>query len=650
MTTAVRKNPTPPAGNFPPAKWLSRGSMVAFILFLLVYVAGSIYSETFLWGVHQLAFFGIEARLALLLLSLGLALPQFSTLYVGKLESLIPRERVRAGFLLPLLLVCGGIGTLFFFQYRISTDMYGDSRTLLTLLLNRQFTIGDLFGFNLTDDAVREPLTRLIHQSIARIFALDQKLVFQIVSSLCGGIFLVFFPYAVLTLRGSAAWKLFFLVAGLSAGANQLFFGHVEDYTLVYLLLLVCMILAWKVFDGQRSLPLLVVLFLVGTRLHMGVVLLIPALLYLFFYSRSEKHPGLKKWIQPRAVLIAVGISLAAGTLAYFFLFKADRMLVGSRAERGEKVFLPLFDTLPAQHGYTLLSLKHFSDIFQELLLTVSPGAVILLALGIVFYRRVRWSEPRTIFFGLAAFYFMLFNLTVNPLLTPERDWDLLSLAAVPVIFFAVALSRDWFDRLKETSFPRIAVGVSLALGLLSCSIFYVNSNPLKAGQRLRSLGIWTFNSYYLGSAYLLNVGSRYTPDRPSEIIERMRILRELEPSKSSPDPELGFLDHKLADALYLEGRYDEAGEYYSKSLHEDPYNASAIKGLTGVSLHTGRADAAVDFIGYYNDNINGRDIVDLDALLIAEKLNYLRYLLFTRADSAQIVGAVQEINLEPRE
>ncbi|HEY6192821.1 MAG TPA: tetratricopeptide repeat protein [Bacteroidota bacterium] len=629
---------------------LTRVSFVLFALFLLLYAVASLYPDSFLWGVHQLAFIEAGVRLALLLIAVALALPWISSLYVPRLESLLRPDTVRTVVLVPVLLAAGAAAALACFQFRISTDMYGDSRTLLTLLANRQFTPADLFKLDLTSNELQEPLTRLIHQSIAQIFGLDQRFVFQIVSSVAGGLFLILVSYTALTAKGPSNWKLLFLVAFLTCGANQLFFGHVEDYTLVYLGIVLFLILAWKFFDGRKSLPLCVIVFLIGTRLHTGMVLLLPALLYLVFYSKSQKDPRFRKWIQPRTVLAAVGLTLVAGTLAYFFWFKANRMIVGDRVERGEKIFLPMSNVYLPPHNYTLLTPSHFSDIVQEFLLTVSPGAVVVLLLGIVFFRQIKWNTPRMIFFGLAAFYFMLFNSTVNPLLTPERDWDLLSLAAAPVCFFAIALTKDLFDRLKDSSFSRSVVGISLALGLLSCSMFYVNSDPMKAGERLRSLGVWAFGSYYLGSAYLLNVGAKYEPDRASEIRDRMDVLKKLEPLKSTPDMELGFLSHKLADVLYLDGRFTEAAEYYTKSLGEDPYNASAIKALAGVSLHTGNLDGAVDFMTYYNENINPGKVIDLDGLMIAEKINYLRYLLYTRADSALIVGTLEEINLGPRE
>jgi hypothetical protein len=466
----------------------------------------------------------------------------------------------------------------------------------------------------------------------------------------CGGLFVILLGYTALKIKGPAIWKLLFLVLGLTCGANQLFFGHVEDYTITYLCIVFFLILAWRIFDGYHSLTLSVIVFLIGTRLHTGMVLFLPALLYMVLYRKSLKDPRFKQWIRPRAIIAALGLTVVIGTLAYFFYFKADRMVVGDRVERGEKIFLPIENVFLPPHNYTIFTPSHFSDIAQEFLLTVSPGAVLLLVLGIVFVRRIRWSAPRTIFFGLAAFYFMLFNSTVNPLLTPERDWDLLSLAAAPVCFFAIALTRDWFDRIKEPSFPRRVVGISVALGLISCSMFYVNSDPMKAGQRLRSLGIWAFESYYLGSAYLLNVGARYEPDRDSEIDARMAALKKLEPLKSNPDMELGFLSHKLADVLYLEGRYTESANYYLKSLAEDPHNASAIKALAGISLRTGKLDGAVDLMTYYNDNVNPGKVIDLDGLMIAEKINYLRYLLFTRADSSLLVSTLEDINLGPRE
>ncbi len=649
MTAAIQSRQlSPPPDAF--GESLARAIMMLYGLFLILYIWGSLVPESSLWGVHQLAFLGTGSRFALVILSGALVVPVISSLCVPRLEHLVDLGAQKRRAALPLLVAAGAAAGLLCYSFRISTDMYGDSRTLLTLLAGRTFTVGDLFRFDIADNDLREPLTRLIHQSIAHASGLDQKLVFQIVSSMCGGLFVVGFSRWALSVKGTSAWKSFLLVAGLTCGANQLFFGHVEDYTLVYLAIVGFLLLAWKFFEGFNSIPLMALLLVIGFLLHTAMALFLPALLYLLVYSASQRRPRMKPWIGQRAVLAALVLTVAAGTWAYFFYFKADRLLVGDQKERGGKVFLPLFNSMLPPHMYTLLSINHVSDIVQELLLTVSPGTVVLLCAGLVFYRQVRWSSPRTMFFGIAAFFFMLFNATVNPLLTPERDWDMLSLAAPAVLFFAFAVSADWFDRLSQTSFPRTAIAVSVALALLSCSMLYVNSQPLRAGERLRALGEWAFKSYYLGSAYLLNVGAKYTQDRGAEISERRRALAAIEPEKSEPDLEAGFLYHKLADVLFLDGRYEEAGRYYSKSRHEDPYNASAIKALAGVALLSGNLDGAVEFMSSYNSNINGGDIVDLDGLIIAEKMNHLKYLLYTKADTAAIMQTLESIHLEPRQ
>lgn len=633
-----------------PGESITRAVMGLYVFFLLMYTAGSFLPESPLWGVHQLAFLGTGVRVALLILSVLLVFPLLSSLYVPRLGDLVQRGEQKKRMALPVLISAGIITGFVCYAFRISTDMYGDSRTLLTLLAGREFTFADLFKFDISNNDLREPLTRLIHQWIARVFGLDQKLTFQIVSSICGGLFVVIYSYAILTLKGSPQWKVFLLVTGLTCGANQLYFGHVEDYTLVYLAIIVFLLLAWKFFDGFKALPIMVVLLIIGFLLHTGMVLFIPSLIYLFVYRASQRRARLRRWIGPRGILGALVLTLVAGTLAYFFYFKADRLLVGDQKERGDKVFLPVVNSFLPPHNYTLLSIGHISDVIQEVLLTVSPGAVVILCAGLVFFRQVRWSSPRVVFFGIAAFFFVLFDATVNPLLTPERDWDMLSLAAAPVLFFAFAVSADWFERPQAGSFPRTVAAVSVALAVLSCSIFYVNSQPLRAGERLRALGTWAFNSYYLGSAYLLNVGAKYTPDRPAEIAERKREISMLEPHKSNPDLELGFLDHKLGDVLYLDGQYQEAGRYYGKSWHEDPYNASAVKALAGVALHNGNVDGAVEFMSIYNNNINPGDVVDLEALLIAEEINHLRYLLYTKADTAAIMQTLENLHLEPRE
>ncbi|MBI3766171.1 MAG: hypothetical protein HY277_06675, partial [Ignavibacteriales bacterium] len=416
----------------------------------------------------------------------------------------------------------------------------------MSLLSGKVYAIPDLFNPKDT-----EPLTRYIHQMAANVFHIDQKVAYEIISAIGGGLFLLFYLLFVLRLEGSVSWKILLVILGLSGGANQLFFGHVEDYTLVYVCSILFLIAGWQLFEGNATLGTMIVLFVVGVRLHVQMVLLAPALLYAVLHHRRRLSPKFERWIEPKRLFAGVALSVVCATLAYFFYFHADRYLVNDQAERFQKVFLPLVNPLPPPHYYTLFSIGHLSDVAQEFLLTVSPVAIMVLWLVIKFYRRVDWRQPRIMFFGLAVFYFQLFNLTVNPLLTMERDWDMLSLAAAPAMFLAIALSHQLFEKKLSSAEWATTTGVALAGAVLSCTIFYLNTTEQCVGSRFLGIGKWAFRSYYQGSSYLINVGEGMISDKDEQIARGDKTIRELLPDASMPDFELANLYHKMGNLLY---------------------------------------------------------------------------------------------------
>ena len=602
--------------------------MALYIAFLLLLLAGEMFPDSFLWGVHILAFVPAPMRLGILLLSLLLAFPPFSQNYLpGISAKLFPPGAFTPGRLVGILFVGIAAGVLFYL-WRISIDMYGDARSLLLILAGKKFTLMDVLRFN-----DFEPLTRFLHQKISVVTGIDQKLVYQIVSAASGGLFVMILLWFILSTENSPLWRLFVFLTGVFCSPNQLFFGYVEDYTLVYLALITFCILAWKYFDGKKTLPWIILVFLVCLKLHIQMTLCAPALCYLLAHYIARKKPGLKKLYGTPVVVAAVACSLALMTAAYFFLFHAARLEKGDNPEKVAKIFLPLFNYLSSPHNYSLFSLNHLSDVVQEILLTTAPGILIVLAVSTVRRKEVRWFSPRLVFFLLAGFYFILFELTVDPLLTPMRDWDMLSLGSVPVMFAGFELSQIFFE--KKSRLSVTLAGAALGLALIPLTFFYVNTHTDNASARLRNLGLWGYNSYYAGSAYMLNVGCALIPDKTKEIEERTRIIRQLEPLASQPDDELGFLYHKLAVTLQSDGDYFRAIAYYRMALDEYPYNASAVKGISVSLLLTGQYQSAAREIAKLNEGINAAGIGDFNSLRIAELAHHCALLEYQHADTS---------------
>lgn len=379
--------------------------VIAFALFagyLILSVTASFFPESFLWGVHQLAFFDPVTRCILVAVAIVLALPPVSKRIITLIENYTARVK-SAMVPVPLLIILVGAGgALIFYRFRIVTDMYGDSRTLLSSLSGRSYGIVDLFR-----PGENEPLSRLAHQMISRLAGMDLKTTFQIVSSVCGGFFLMAVCLFVKNPRMSVPGKMLAVLFLVGSGTNQLFFGHIEDYTLVYLAIILFLMLGWNAFEGKPGYGLMIILFIIGIRLHMEMILLLPAALYLAAYVLGEKYPAVKRWIEPKWIMLYVCASLICAVISYYFIFHAYQLSTDVQTERASKIFLPLRNPLPYPHVYSLLSLNHLSDVLQEYLLTVTPGALIILCLGVLMVRRISWRNPKIVFFCACGILFL---------------------------------------------------------------------------------------------------------------------------------------------------------------------------------------------------------------------------------------------------
>ena len=625
-----------------PGSSLGVTSFLLFLTLVLIYSLASLLPESFLWGVNQLAAVSTPVRLFLISGAILITIPAVSRILIEPFERFLRVAAERKKSVLIIAGIIGAIGSVVFYQNRIITDMYGDSRTLLNLLAGRHYSITDLFGFNDT-----EPLTRLIHQSLSRSLGLDQKLTIQIVSAITGGLFLIAVLLFVVHSKQPPIWKVFAGIILVSLGANQLFFGHVEDYTLVYLAIIVFLVLSWRLFEGRKTLMAMMGVFALGVGLHVEMLLLTPALTYAIFYSNRDRFPAIPRPLRPKTIIAALILTLACGLLAYMFYFKAYEFTSDNQNEIASKIFLPVKNPLPFPHAYSLLSLEHLSDVLQELLLTVAPGALLICILALVRFRELRWDDQRTIFFSIAAFYFLLFNLTVNPILSMPRDWDFLSLAAAPIAFLSLALSTHFFDGSTTRRTMNLLIACSLGMGILSSTVFFVNSHEDTASRRLRSIGIWVYRSYYRGSSYIINVGCKLIgTENNMEIEERRRIIQELEPFKSKHDSELGFLYEKLGQVYFMRGDYDNSARCFSKSIDVDAMNLHSVKELAVTCLKTRRFSLASDLIDVYNQQVNDPVVTEPTGLTLSEYINYIGVLESSGRDSLSIQKALDQVQL----
>jgi len=249
-------------------------------------------------------------------------------------------------------------------------------------------------------------------------------------------------------------------------------------------------------------------------------------------------------------------------------------------------------------------------------------------------------------FYSLASLYFLIFNFTVNPTLSPVRDWDLLSLAALPTVFLVFAALHRLFDQSLLPRIRTLLVGFTLALGIFSFSYIGINAGPVSASRRLEGTGTWVFRSYYNNAGYMLHMSAKMIPDLGDQIHQRERTIDKLLPLTEVPDPILAFLYHKLASALYQNRQFDSAGVMFARALQNDPYNASAIKMMGVIAIQQWRFNEALRILSYYNCNINGSALVDRQGLELEEEARRLVSLSATPADSLIVQRELEQLYL----
>jgi hypothetical protein len=617
----------------------NHSGFLLFILFLSIYFIGSFFPDSFLWGVNHLAFLPAMMRIIVLLIALStgfLLMSQKFQSYIDNKIHFLSYPFIVRTLILFLIAISG---TAIFYIFRIRTDMYGDTLTLLSLLAEKKYTLVDLF--DLSD---KEPLTRFVHQLLASVFGIDQKSIFQIVSAVSGGLFLVLIIVFIASRKNTKSWKLLAVVVLFFAGANQLFFGHVEDYTLIYLTITVFLVLAWNLFDGKNVFGWMVIVFLIGSRLHIEMILLLPALLYAGAFGFEQRRGRSNHWLQPRRIILLVLASIVGALFLYLFYFEAYRYSTGDQKEIMTKIFLPVVNPLPEPHSYSLISLNHFSDVIQQLFLIASP-ALVLLAIVIIGYGKIiRWDEPRLIFSIIALFYFVIFNFTINPMLSMPRDWDMLAPAAAVINFASIAIAFQLFKNLKNTFNYSKIIGAVGAVAILSCTIFIINADEQMSALRLEGVGKWVFKSYYNGSSYIINMGEKMMGDPQKQIEHREQTIKELLPYATKHDLNISMLYYKLAVLYYQQRNFENSGSRCADALKYDSQNASALKTMGLSLLQLKQFDKAINLFSFYNKNVNIPAIRDSLVIALEETARSLESMNSTHGKNTEIQNKLDEL------
>jgi hypothetical protein len=333
-----------------------------------------------------------------------------------------------------LLVVASVLSTIVLWLLRTRSSL-GDSEELLSKIAG-----GSMWR-------EREPLDYYIHFKLAHALAglgATPLGVYQVTSVLAGGL-----AVAGVVL---AAWMLApkgrrWLPAGLAltSGNMLLFAGYVESYTFVTLPAVWFLVAVLMYVRGTAPAYLPAALLALAMWMHPLAAFLLPVLVAALPLRRDT----------PRHTLLDAGAMLAAGLLvsalvASVFLLEGyswERWAV-ARGQLGgldPGLFKPLVNATGPNEYYPILSWQHLGAVVQEQLM-VAPLSLATCVLAWVAFRG-RWQTARReiALVAVAAASALLFSVTWNPDLGARRDWDLLSLPAIPLgLLVGALLASGW--------------------------------------------------------------------------------------------------------------------------------------------------------------------------------------------------------------
>lgn len=288
----------------------------------------------------------------------------------------------------------------------------------------------------------------------------------------------------------------------LSLGTVQLFFGYIENYSIMTAGVLLYTWLALRALRGEIALVWPATALAITHAFHPSTIILAPSLIYLAaLLVRLHRVPNRQSASQapsavcgppetalPQTASVSWQRALLSIAGPYSVVFAGvvglltsgnhglDALLGVDFPGGGDaKWFVPLFEVTTQWQHYTMFSLAHLVDIANQQLLSapvIWPGLVLVALFG---WRKLPLGEQQFRLLAFMSFSYLLLTLTWNPDYGGQRDWDLFSPAAVPA---ALMLARVLARVLPERQALR-AAGCSLIAAQTLHTVAWIYQNTL---------------------------------------------------------------------------------------------------------------------------------------------------------------------------
>ncbi len=539
--------------------------LAAYLLTSMLLVAFSYYPNGRVWGFNLLAFFANSIRVVAIPVMLLISFIAGMFAYKqSPSTSLAPAGESRHLLLWEAIVLT--IFVVSFYLFRATSYFDGDGYiALANLTEGTNFIKFQDFGAMVAQISLYKFLGSGGEDTAVRVF--------QWISYLSGAAYLLIVTLAAHQMLRRAEDRLLFVLGMATGGYALMFFGYVENYPL--LLVVVSLYLYVGILVIQRDLSpwYLVLTNLLTIFIHILGAVFLPSTLYLLFRGSHAQ-----KWLSKRssALKSALGLVMLIAVLACFVVLVRSSYVF-------RFAFLPVFPDRFTANGYTIFSGKHLLDIVN-LLFLLSPGLLILLA-GASFRNSKRSKISDLLrFLGLAAVCGAIAVLIFDPKLGMPRDWDLFGFVGVPINFLLLTLVLN-SEEAKRAGRVAVVLTVALSMVFLGARV---------AAKRTDQIAIDRLNSY--------------TPLDPIRNNKNGLFISKYYFSKG--DSLRGYQEDSLwqrsnrdiimvayGKALFDSGKVVQAMSAYRQAIAYDPFEPLPYSNLGHCFIQIGDLDSAEQYL-----------------------------------------------------
>jgi len=571
------------------------------LLLILIHLVASYFPSERLWGINLLYYLPPIWRWILVSSGLLILIPHVNKAAGNFLTGLAHRvggrfKKINKYYKYASLSLLGGI---LFWVFRVETFLLGDS-----YLRARGINLGEKLSFT-------APLDFLLHLKVAKLLSWDAFQTYAVLSVLSGVVFL-FLILLLGDLIGKDNKERFLIFSVIiTMGANQLFFGYVESYTLVYVAMIIYILFSLGYLKNKNGLMLPVFSFLLTLSLHLSAITLLPSLLYFIFSKESgkaeleKKKNGLFKLFLSIGIVVIVGVSI--------FLLQSynpeDKVL-------GSYLIFPLGK---GESFYSLFSFPHLLDLINHQLL-VSPVAILIWAtLVLAFAKRINFKESAIRFLLVLSVCSLAYAFLVDPKLGYPRDWDLFAFTGLGYTLLGLHIFLKYWRETKMGNLRYITLTLLVTSLISTVPWIYINATEEKAVTRFEHLldldeersahGHENLAIYYdmreewqkeieqWKKAIALTNSARYMNNLAEVYYSQQRYdlaLRELKRSLEV-DPTYDYTHFGLGEILIRMRRYEEAIAEFRKAIKLRPDRIEYYNNLGAHLANLGRDQEAVE-------------------------------------------------------